>query len=381
MPELQDVLASIEQVARETIGPGSSDVDRLGQFPRGNLEALGDAGLLGLMVPAQFGGLNGGLDDLARSLEVLARYCASTAMVVLMHQCATAAITAKGSESLKQKVLPAIARGRHLSTLAFSEAGSGGHFYMPVSQLSQNHSGSHLTTLKSFVTSAGQADSYVTSTRTAKASDTTTIDLFLVGKDAKGLAVQGSFDGLGLRGNASAPIKLDEVVVDEEIRLGAEGSGFQTMLEVVLPHFQIGVAAICLGIAASALQVATAHVSQRKYQHTGASLAAIPRVQFLVAEMVIELNCARGYLAETIRKAVSGDQEAMLDILGVKAKAAEASVAIASRAMMLGGGSAFAKNGGLERIFRDAQAAAVMAPSSDVLKELVGKAYLGLPLF
>jgi len=381
MPKVQDVLASIEEVARERIGRDSHDIDRLGQFPSRNLAALGETGLLGLMVPEQFGGLNGGLEELARSLEVLARYCPSTAMVVLMHQCGTAVITAKGSESLKQKVLPAITRGSHLSTLAFSEAGSGGHFYIPVSQLSANHAGSHLNAFKSFVTSAGEADSYVVSTRTAKASDPTKIDLFLVAKGSKGLAVEGSYDGLGLRGNASAPMKFDDVVVNEEIRLGAEGSGFRSMLEVVLPHFQIGVAAICLGIAASALQAATAHVSQRKYQHTGASLSAIPRVQFLIAEMAIELNGARGYLTETIRKAVTGDQAAMLDILGVKVKASEASVAIASRAMTLGGGSAFAKNGDLERIFRDAQAAAVMAPSSDVLKEFVGKAYLGLPLF
>jgi alkylation response protein AidB-like acyl-CoA dehydrogenase len=71
----------------------------------------------------------------------------------------------------------------------------------------------------------------------------------------------------------------------------------------------------------------------------------------------------------------------MIDILGVKVKAAEGLLAVTSRAMMLGGGSAFGKQGGLERIFRDSQAAAVMAPSSDVLKEFVGKAFLGLPLF
>jgi len=381
MAKIQDVLARNEELAEHVIGPASDEIDRLQQFPRKNIEALGQAGVLGLMVPEQYEGLNGGLTELVHSLEVLARRCPSTAMVVLMHHCATAVITARGSESLKRNVLPAIVQGKRLSTLAFSEAGSGGHFYMPVSQVSQNGSSCRVSAFKSFVTSAGEADTYVVSTRGANAANPTELDLYLVDKNTKGLTTQGRFEGLGLRGNASAPMKLESVAVSEDIRLGSEGTGFEAMLEVVLPHFQIGLASICVGLANAAFQVATTHVSKRKYEHADASLAAIPRVQFLVAEMALELNGVRAYLTETIRKALVGSPDAMIDILGVKVKAAEGLLAVTSRAMMLGGGSAFGKQGGLERIFRDSQAAAVMAPSSDVLKEFVGKACLGLPLF
>ena len=97
--------------------------------------------------------------------------------------------------------------------------------------------------------------------------------------------------------------------------------------------------------------------------------------------MAMELRAIRAYLRETIRKAAAGEADAMLDVLAVKAKASEACLAVVSRAMTLGGGSAFGRRGGLERIFRDAQAAAVMAPASDVLKDFIGKATLGLPLF
>jgi len=123
-------------------------------------------------------------------------------------------------------------------------------------------------------------------------------------------------------------------------------------------------------------------VGGRKYDHAGkAQLSSIPRVQFLAAEMALELRSARAYLAETLRRATSGDPEAMLDVLGVKARAAEACTSVVARAMTLGGGAAFGRRGGLERMFRDAQAAAVMAPSTDVLKEFLGKACLGVPLF
>ncbi|MGA2073990.1 MAG: acyl-CoA dehydrogenase family protein [Terriglobia bacterium] len=378
----QDLLVENEKLAKELLAPGADEIDRERRFPRQNIQELGRSGLLGLVVPLEFGGAGAGIPEMAQALERMAQACASTAMVTLMHYCGTAVIASRGSAVLKQTLLPAIAGGEHLTTLAFSEAGSGGHFYMPVSEARRNRHGLQLTAHKTFVTSAGEADSYVVSTRKASASGPTDLDLYLVVKGAKGFEVGRPFEGLGLAGNASAPVKLEGVELEEEKRLGSEGSGFQTMMEVVLPHFQVGVAAVSLGIASAAFQAASAHVTARKYEHAGgAALSAIPRVQFLTAEMVLELRSSRAYLKETIRRVGEGDPEAMLDVLGVKARAAEAALAVASRAMTLGGGAAFGRRGGLERIFRDAQAASVMAPSTDVLKEFLGKACLGVPLF
>jgi alkylation response protein AidB-like acyl-CoA dehydrogenase len=378
----QDLVVENDKLAKELLAPGADDIDRERRFPRQNIRELGRSGLLGLVVPLDYGGAGAGIPEMAQVLERMAQACPSTAMVTLMHYCGTAVIAAKGSAPLKQSLLPAIAGGEHLTTLAFSEAGSGGHFYMPVSEARKNGHGLQLTAHKTFVTSAGEADSYVVSTRKAGASGPTDLDLFLIVKGTKGFEAGKPFEGLGLAGNASAPMKLEDVELEEEKRLGNEGSGFQTMMEVVLPHFQVGVAAVSLGVATAAFQAASAHVVARRYEHAaGASLAAIPRVQFLAAEMALELRSARAYLSETIRRVGAGDPEAMLDILGGKARAAEAALAVTSRAMTLGGGAAFGRRGGLERIFRDAQAAAVMAPATDVLKEFLGKACLGVPLF
>ena len=379
---VQDLLVENEKLAKELLASHADDVDRARRFPRENIQELGRSGLAGLVVPLECGGAGAGISEMAQVLERMAQACPSTAMVMLMHYCGAAVVGAKGSATLKQSLLPAIARGEHLTTLAFSEAGSGGHFYMPVSEVRRNGRGLRLTARKTFVTSAGEADSYVVSTRKAGACGPTDLDLYLVAKGTKGFEVGKPFEGLGLTGNASAPMNLEDVGLEEEKRLGSEGSGFQTMMEVVLPHFQVGVAAVSLGIAAAAFQAASAHVVARKYEHAGGvALVAIPRVQFLAAEMALELRSARAYLGETIRRIAAGDPEAVLDVLGVKARAAEAALAVASRAMTLGGGTAFGRRGGLERMFRDAQAASVMAPTTDVLKEFLGKACLGLPLF
>jgi alkylation response protein AidB-like acyl-CoA dehydrogenase len=382
MSEIQTLLAANEKLSQETLRANADRIDQSRQFPRENLAALGKSGVLGLVVPKQFGGAGAGLAEMSQVIDTQAQNCASTAMVTLMHFCATAVIATRASDEVRQQLLPAISRGEHLSTLAFSEAGSGGHFYAPVSEVRQSGSQKTLSAQKSFVTSAGEADSYVVSARKTGAAGPTESNLYLIPKAAAGFTAQGRFEGLGLAGNASAPMTLADVTIDDKARLGPEGTGFQTMLELVLPHFQIGVASVSAGIATAAFQAITARVGARKYQHAGgASLASIPRVQFLVAEMAIELDSMRAYLSETIRRAAAGDPAAMLYVLGVKVKAADACLNIVSRAMTLGGGWAFGRRGGLERMFRDAQAAAVMAPASDVLKDFVGKACLGLPLF
>jgi alkylation response protein AidB-like acyl-CoA dehydrogenase len=382
MSEIKALLAANEKLSGEMLCANADQFDQSRHFPRENLAALGKAGVLGLLVPTQFGGAGASLAEMSQVIGTQAQNCASTAMVTLMHFCATAVIAAKANDALKQDLLPAIARGEHLSTLAFSEAGSGGHFYAPVSEVRQNGSQKKLSAQKSFVTSAGEADSYVVSARKAGAAGPTESDLYLISKGTAGFTAQGRFDGLGLTGNASAPMSLTDVTIDDKTRLGPEGSGFQTMMELVLPNFQVGVASVSVGIAAAAFQIITARVGARKYEHAGgAALSSIPRVQFLAAEMTIELDSARAYLGESIRRALAGDPAAMLYILGVKVKAADACLEVVSRAMTLGGGWAFGRRGGLERMFRDAQAAAVMAPASDVLKDFIGKACLGLPLF
>lgn len=382
MVEIKTILAENEKLSHEMLRAKADQIDQARCFPRENLRALGNAGVLGLLIPTQYGGAGAGLAEMSQVLEAQAQNCASTAMVTLMHYCATAVIASKGSDALKQQLLPACSRGEKISTLAFSEAGSGGHFYMPVSEVREGGHRKMLSATKSFVTSAGEADSYVVSARKAGAANPTETNLYVISKDAPGLSTQGRFEGLGLAGNASAAMSLTDVAIDDATRLGDEGTGFQSMLEVVLPYFQIGAASVSVGLAKAAHQTIMRRMTARKYEHAGgAALASIPRVQFLIAEITLAVNSGQAFLRETIRKVLAADAAAMLDVLGVKVAAAEACLAAVSRAMTLGGGWAFGKRGGLERIFRDAQAATVMAPSSDVLKDFMGKASLGLPLF
>ena len=260
-----DILEDARRIARDVLAPSADQTDRLRKFPRHAIEALGKSQLLGLMVPREFGGSAAGLQQMADVLEILAQGCTSTAMVVLMHYCSTAVIGAKGSARLQEAVLPQIAAGKHLSTLAFSEPGSGGHFYSPTSRAIQRNGSVELNMLKSFTTSAGEADSYLVSTLNAHAQGPHELDIYFVARNIAGLEPAGLFEGLGLTGNASAPLNLKSVMVSAENRLGAEKSGFDVMLQIVLPHFQIGSAAVSVGIAGTAFERAVTHVTSRKY--------------------------------------------------------------------------------------------------------------------
>src|SRR5262249_12560703 len=145
----------------------AGDVDRAARWPVESLAALAECGLLGLTAPTTCGGAGEGPTTFARVTEALAAQCASTAMIYLMHTCGTQVIAAAAAVPQRHAVLRDIAAGRHLTTLAFSEKGSRSHFWAPVSQARATAEGYRLSAEKSWVTSAGHADSYIVSTRTA----------------------------------------------------------------------------------------------------------------------------------------------------------------------------------------------------------------------
>jgi alkylation response protein AidB-like acyl-CoA dehydrogenase len=364
---LDRILPDVESAA--------ADVDATGSFPRPAVTALGEGGVLGLVSATEVGGQGAGMRAAAAVVERLAGACASTAMVTVMHYCATAVLEAHGPEAVRRE----IAAGRHLATLAFSEVGSRSQFWAPLSTAVDGDGAVSLSARKSWVTSAGEADSYVWSSRPLAADGAST--LWLVPASASGLELAGAFDGLGLRGNASRPITASGVRVPLDARLGPDGGGFDLMMSVVLPWFQVLNAAFSLGIAESAIQRTAAHATATRFEHLGQSLADQPVNRHHIARMRLAADQARGLLLDTLAAIEAGRADAMLRVLEVKPAASEAAVTVTDLAMRVCGGAAFRREVGVERNFRDARAATVMAPTTDALYDFIGKAVCGLPLF
>ncbi len=208
----------------------------------------------------------------------------------------------------------------------------------------------------------------------------TTTDLYAVPADRGGVEVTGSFHGLGLRGNASAPMTFDLDVGDGD-RVGAVGGGFGLMLDAVLPWFNLGNAAVSLGLAQAAADAAISHASAARLQHLGESLAQLPTIRAQLARMSLDLAATRQYVLAAARSVAMPDESTTLHVLGVKALANDAALRVTDTAMRVCGGAAFSDHLQLERYFRDARAGHVMAPTADVLYDFYGKAVTGLPVF
>ena len=368
-------LDSLEKIALEVIRPAATEIDQSGAFPRTAMNALSQAGLLGLISAQEVGGAGQGLRAAALVVERVAQECASTAMVLCMHYAGTAVIEAHGPLSVRK----AIAEGKHFTTLAFSEKGSRSHFWAPTSTAAAHNGTVYLDAAKSWVTSAGEADSYVWSSRPITAEGASTI--WLVPANTVGLSIAGPFNGLGLRGNASSPVNANQVTLERSAMLGPDGGGFDIMMSIVLPYFQIMNAAFSVGTMEAATRKAAEHVAGTKFEHIGSGLSDLPTVRAFIARMQIKTDMVRALLLDTLDAVEKGRADAMLRVLEIKAAAGETSTEVTDLAMRVCGGAAFRKDVGVERHFRDARAATVMAPTTDVLYDFIGKAVCGMPLF
>jgi len=376
----QRIAATAGAIADKDLAPRAAGVDRDAVFPAESIAALGAGGLLGLNVPQAYGGAGEGLRTAAAVIDAIAQRCASTAMVYLMHLCGTACYAAAPDKT--GPLLRDAAAGRHLSTLAFSEKGSRSHFWAPVSRASSNGNGAAtISAEKSFVTSAGHADGYVVSTLAHGAASPLESTIYLVLEKDRGVSVAGPWRGLGMRGNASAPMTLESVAVADDRALTAKGKGLDMMLGVVLPLFQVGSAAVGVGIAEAAVQATIAHVTHARFEESNTSLRDLPTLRAQIARMRIETDRARAHLAAVLDSLESPGPATQLMVLEAKASGTETAAEVTELAMRTCGGAAFAGAHGIERLFRDARAPIVMAPTSDVAYEFIGRALCGLEVF
>ena len=374
-PLATDALERLEPLASGVIATRALAVDTTGAFPTHTVTALREAGLLGLVTPVEHGGLGGTVGDAALVVERIARSCGSSAMITCMHYCGAAVLAAHGSAEVNQ----AIARGEHLSTLAFSEQGSRSHFWTPMSTARAAGPDIVLDARKSWITSASHATAYVWSSKPVTAEGAST--LWLVEADAVGLSVQGRYLGMGLRGNDSTSVHADSVTIAPDNRLGPDGGGFDIMMGVVVPAFQLMNAACSVGLMEAALDGATRHVRGTRFGHTDQALRDLPTIRAYLAKARIQADAVRALWLQTIDAVVEERPEAPLAALKVKAAAGDASLEVLGALMRVCGGAAYRKEVGVERNFRDAQASCIMSPTSDLLYDFVGRAMTGMDLF
>jgi isovaleryl-CoA dehydrogenase len=323
-----------------------------------------------------------GLLALAVISEEIGKADPSSGLCFGMHCVGTAVIAAKATKDHEERYLRPIAEGKHITTLALSETGTGAEFYFPQTKLTRVGNNFVITGEKDFITNGSHADSYVISTVATEEANPEIgeFDCLILDNKTQGLEWKKKWRGFGMRGNSSRGVKLNNVQVPATNLLGEEGSHTWYVFEVVAPYFLIAMAGVYLGVAQSALDITLNHLRGRGHAHSGKKLAEIPILQHSVSRMWAEVEKTRSLIYNACLLGDAGDKSAINYILMCKADAANTAVQVANEAMTLGGGMAYGENAFLARLLRDARASHVMSPTTYILEELAGRSLLGLPL-
>ncbi|SFA89679.1 Acyl-CoA dehydrogenase [Cohnella sp. OV330] len=360
--------------AKSYIEPFTERTDAESRFPEESFKALAEQGFLKLLVPEAYGGSGKGLEAHAQACLAFAETCATTALCYMMHNVAVMCLVTHGSEELKKRVFADIVDNGKFMALAYSEFGTGTHFYITEMTAEVNGEYTTFNGKKSMVTSASYASYYLV---LAPSVDEGKINNWVFPLESKGLSFGLSeWNGLGMRGNSSCPVNIDHITLDSTHRIGAEGSGQEQVFNVVAPFFITGLGAIYSGTALHMFEIASGHASGRKYPD-GSTLSNIETVQIHIGSIYKQASAAKAITMEAARAGASGEADALAKILSARIFASEAAIECGRLAMRVGGGKAYNKALPLERLLRDAYAGQIMAPSADVLTVWLGKALTG----
>ncbi len=368
-PEHAALQAAVRDFAQSVVKPEAAAVDREHRFPEAAIAGARDLDLLGILVPPEHGGA--GLDHLAFAIciEELAAACASTAVIVDVHNSVGCEpILLFGTDLQKRRWLPPLAAGEILGAFALTEPASGSD--AAALQTSARRFGDEyvLTGTKVFITNAGRAGLYIVFARTG-AEKASGISAFIVPGDAPGLKVGQVFDKMGLHGSPTAELVLEEVRVPAENLLHAAGKGFQVAMRA-LDSGRIGISGQALGIAEAALSEALQFTRER--HQFGQPVAAFQGVGFMLADMATRLTAARQMTYHAAALCSAGrpfTREASM----AKLFATDAAMDIAIDCVQLAGGYGYVNDYPFERHFRDAKALQIYEGSNQIQRVVIAR--------
>jgi alkylation response protein AidB-like acyl-CoA dehydrogenase len=358
----------------------ATEYDRTGAFPAADFDDLREAGLFGLFVPRELGGLGRDYADYARVAFEIARGNGATALVFNMHASVTGALAGIPDELARAMGVPdeffdsrdrilADAAAGSCYAVAMSERGVGSR----LSQLSTRYEpvdgGFHIKGAKSFVSGAGYADAYLVAARSA--TDDTVVSQFLVPADTPGLVVEETWDSLGMRATSSHDVHLDVVVPAGTLLGGAEGLAL--LVAQVMPHWMVAsYAAVYVGVAQSCVDECVVHCQAR-------GIGSLPNVRARIGRADAAVAAARLVVEEAARRVVAapGDTETNRWVWRAKLLAGTTAMEVAESMLEAAGTSATRRGHPLERLFRDARCGSLQPATSDVCADWLGIAALG----
>lgn len=380
--EISKVIETAVEISKTTIAKNTVDTDKHALWPEEGIRALQHAGLGGLAVPLKYGGLGHGTEVLAKVCEVIGRSCTSTSICFGMHCVGSAVLSSKVTDFQQENFLTPICEGNHITSLSLSEFGSGSHFYLPQTKMLHVNNGDYIIEgKKAFVTNGSRADSYVVSAVTEEKDQALgKFNCVIVPSKSEGLNWGPEWAGLGLRGNSSRNLSLNKVRISENQILGSKGDQIWYIFNVITPYFLTAIAGAYLGLARAAIEEVKNHIIQRKYSFNGKSLATSSVTQHQLGTLWAKYARSRALLYWATQCYDRGLDNSHLDLFSAKAEISETVIDIVNEGLTLCGGSVYHEDSNLNRMMRDARAAHIMSPTTDMLRVWTGRSILEQPL-
>jgi len=372
--EISDDQQILKQAMREfaegEILPGAADRDEEARFPSELIPKLAEQGLLGIMIPDEYGGAGYDAVSAAIILEEIARVDAAVALLVGSHNSLCSGhILLAGSDDQKRVYLPPLARGEKLGAWALTEPGSGSDAGAMRTRATLEGDAWLIRGDKQFITQGSTAETYVVMASTDPSKGTRGISAFIVDRTTPGLAVGKLEKKLGVRASDTAALHFDEMRVPRENLLGKLHEGFKDVL-AVLAAARIGMAALAIGIAQGALDEALSYAKRRR--QFGKPILEYEAIQWMLADMATESEAARlmTWHAASLRDA----GEPFLRIASqAKLYSSEVATRSTSKAIQIHGGYGYLKDSPVERFYRDAKLCEIGEGTSEVQRMVIAR--------
>jgi butyryl-CoA dehydrogenase len=371
--EQRQVQDLCRKFADDELVPNAKRWDEEHHFPREAVKKLGELGLLGVAIPAEWGGA--GMDAVAYAvaMEEISRGCAGTGVIMSVNNSLYCEPVLKyGTDEQKREFLAPFATGEKLGCFALTEPMSGSDAAEMQTVASVRGEDYVLNGTKNYITNGPQADVVLVFAMTDRSKAHRGISAFLVPSDVKGFTRGKPDDKVGIRASGSCTIFFEDCAVPRRFRLGAEGEGFKIAMST-LDGGRIGIAAQALGIARAGYEEAVAYAKERKA--FGQPIASFQAVQFMLADMATELDAARllVWRAATMKdKGVRFSAEAAM----AKLFASEMAERVTSKAIQVHGGLGYMKECPAERHWRDSRITQIYEGTSEIQRIVISSALL-----
>ncbi|MCR4441805.1 MAG: acyl-CoA dehydrogenase family protein [Peptococcaceae bacterium] len=374
LTEEQQMIKKIAgRIAREIIAPVAAQCDEEERFPHEVIKALAGSDLCGVYIEEQYGGLGGGIFELALVVEELSKACGGIALIYNGSAVGTIPIILFGSPEQKAKYLPALASGEKLAAFGLTEANAGSDIAGTETRAVLDGQHYVINGTKQMITNAGEADVYVIFASTDRSKGAMGLSAFIVEKDTPGFSFGKKEDKLGVRASTTRGLVFDYCRIPKENLLAAEGMGFIIAMRT-LDRTRPGIAAQAVGIAQGAFEEALKYSKERR--QFGQPIFSFQAVQHMLADMAMQIEAARCLLYQACRHIDSGADSISKEAAMAKAVASDMAMKVTVDAVQILGGYGYLKEYPVEKRMRDAKITQIYEGTNQIQKNIIARELL-----